>query len=94
MRGSSGVTGHIHSEGPGERADLLGGQPQLLAVDARVLGKLLLTASDAARALAVSDRKLWSLKASGEIPCVRVGRAVRYDPRDLVAWIDRRKEKA
>ena len=81
------MTEHEHNQVAGE-------QPQLLAVDARVPGKLLLTARDAARALAVSDRKLWSLKASGEIPCVRVGRAVRYDPRDLVAWIDRQKEKA
>lgn len=48
---------------------------------------LLLTERDAAKALAVSPRKLWDLRMSGEIPCVRVGRSVRYDPADLQAWI-------
>ena len=27
-----------------------------------------------------------------EIPCVRFGKSVRYDPADLRAWIDRRRE--
>jgi excisionase family DNA binding protein len=52
---------------------------------------LLLTALQAAKALAISPRTLWSLTDSGEIPCVRIGRAVRYDPVDLRAWIERRK---
>lgn len=50
--------------------------------------KLLLTAPEAARALAVSARKLWSLTASGEIPVVRVGeRSVRYSVEALREWI-------
>ncbi len=49
---------------------------------------LLLTADDAARASALSPRKLWSLTVGGEIPCVRIGRAVRYDRADLLAWIE------
>lgn len=53
--------------------------------------RLLLTAREACQALAISDRKLWSLTAGHEIPCVRIGRAVRYDPRDLEAWIEARK---
>lgn len=52
---------------------------------------LLLTATEAAEALAISPRTLWSLTDSGELPCVRIGRSVRYDPTDLRAWIDRRK---
>jgi excisionase family DNA binding protein len=52
---------------------------------------LLLTATEAAEALAISPRTLWSLTDSGDLPCVRIGRAVRYDPADLRAWIDRRK---
>jgi hypothetical protein len=39
----------------------------------------------------VSERKLWSLTKSGEIPCVRIDRAVRYDPADLRAWIAKKK---
>jgi len=53
--------------------------------------KLLLKPHEAAEALAISARKLWALTNSGEIPCVRFGRSVRYDPTDLRAWIDSKK---
>ena len=52
---------------------------------------LLLKPGDAAKALAISPRKLWELTNTGEIPCVRIGRAVRYSPDDLRAWIEERK---
>ena len=52
---------------------------------------LLLTAKQAARALAISDRKLWSLTAGGEIPVVRIGRAVRYTPQALDGFIAARQ---
>lgn len=55
--------------------------PQVLLVDAR----------EAAKVLALSPRKLWSLTAGGEVPCVRIGRMVRYDPVDLRAWIEAQK---
>ncbi len=50
--------------------------------------RLLLRPSEAARALAISPRKLWAMTNCGEIPCVRLGRAVRYRPSDLTVWID------
>ena len=43
----------------------------------------LLTVRDAAIALAISERKLWTLTKSGEMPVVRLGRSVRYRPEDL-----------
>ncbi len=43
----------------------------------------LIRPADAAAALAISSRKLWAMTNAGEIPCVRFGRAVRYDPEDL-----------
>ena len=52
---------------------------------------MLLTVRQAAEALQISERKLWSMTASGEIPRVRIGRSVRYDPTDLQAWIERQK---
>jgi excisionase family DNA binding protein len=58
------------------------------------ISKLLLTAREAARALAISERTLWSLTNNGDIPSVRIGRAVRYDPRDLDRWIERQKQPA
>jgi excisionase family DNA binding protein len=54
----------------------------------------LLTPPEAAKALAVSERTLWSLTQRKEIPCVRIGRAVRYDPADLRAWIAARKAES
>ena len=53
--------------------------------------KLLLTEREAAKVLSVSPRTLWGLRAAGEIPCIRLGRAVRYDPADLAAWISSQK---
>jgi len=52
---------------------------------------MLLTARQAARALSVSERTLFSLTQAKEIPAVRFGRAVRYDPTDLRAWIEKAK---
>ena len=53
--------------------------------------KLLFKPSDAAEALSISPRKLWAMTNSGDIPCVRFGRSVRYDPADLRMWIDSQK---
>ena len=54
--------------------------------------RLLLTPREAAQTLAISPRKLWGLTKSGELPCIRIGRAVRYDVADLHDWIKDRKE--
>jgi len=55
---------------------------------------LLLRPKDAAKLLAISPRKLWALTACEAIPCVRIDRAVRYDPADLRAWIATKKTGA
>ena len=54
--------------------------------------QLLLTPRQAAKALQISERKLWSMKASGQIPHVLLGRSVRYPLADLQQWIDERKK--
>jgi len=53
--------------------------------------RLLLTPREASHALHISERNLWGLTASREIPCVRIGRLVRYDIHDLTEWIELRK---
>jgi len=54
----------------------------------------LLTARQAAKVLSISERTLWGLTKSGDIPAVRFGgRNVRYSPDDLREWIRRRSEK-
>ena len=57
-----------------------------------VQSPLALRPRDAANALGISPRKLWSMTASGEIPCVRLGRCVRYDVKDLQEAINRMKK--
>lgn len=49
---------------------------------------LLVDAREAARMLSISTRTLWSLTDCGEIPCVRIGRSVRYSVEALRGWID------
>jgi len=52
----------------------------------------LMTAREAADALALSVRTLRTLCQRGELTPVRIGRSVRFDPNDLRRLIDERKE--
>jgi excisionase family DNA binding protein len=56
-------------------------------------GRLLLTAAEAAEALAISERTLWALTDRGEIPAIRIGRSVRYAVEDLRAWVDAQRRR-
>lgn len=51
--------------------------------------RLLIDAHETARALSISERTLWGMTNRGEIPSVRIGRRVLYDPRALRDWIDK-----
>lgn len=51
----------------------------------------LLTSKESATYLAISERKLWSMSKAGDIPAVRLGRAVRYDLQDLDDFIMKAK---
>ncbi|MCL5280495.1 MAG: helix-turn-helix domain-containing protein [Planctomycetes bacterium] len=53
---------------------------------------LLLTVRQAAKTLSISERTLFTLTQDGDIPAVRFGRSVRYDPVDLRAWINSAKK--
>ena len=54
--------------------------------------RLLYSVREACETLRISERSLWSLTAPrGPIPVVRIGRSVRYDPRDLEIWVAERK---
>jgi len=55
--------------------------------------RLLLKPREAAQRLSVSDRQLWArTKPRGDIPCVRIGGCVRYDPLALAAWIAQQQD--
>jgi len=53
--------------------------------------RLLLKAADAAKALAISERTLWTLTNTGEITPIKIGRSVRYPVDELRAFIERQR---
>lgn len=57
-----------------------------------VENKLLLSPQETAEKLAISIRKLWSMKSSGDIPYLRIGRSVRFALSDLHEWIEQQKQ--
>lgn len=54
---------------------------------------LLLTAREAAKALSISTRTLWTYTQDGTIPSVRIGGSVRYPIDALREYIARATEK-
>ena len=56
---------------------------------------LALRTREAAKALGISERMLWSLTAPrGTIPAVRIGTCVLYPVTGLQAWLDRQAQGA
>ena len=51
-----------------------------------------MTAKEAAEFLRLGTRKLWELTATRKIRAAKIGRAVRYDRRDLVAYLEQAKK--
>jgi excisionase family DNA binding protein len=49
--------------------------------------RLLLSTREAAQALSVCEKTLWTLTKNGEIPVIRMGRSVRYPLDGLRKWI-------
>jgi excisionase family DNA binding protein len=48
---------------------------------------LALKPRDAAKALGISERLLWSWTNQGKIPCVRVGKRIIYPTQQLREWL-------
>ena len=63
-----------------------------LAASLAPIARLLLTPNEAAASLRISARKLWSLTKAQEIPCVRLGKTVRYSPAELTRWIEQKTQ--
>lgn len=54
----------------------------------------LLTPREAAELLRISTRTPYSQTAPrGSLPCVKIGKSVRYSPESLRNWIDSKQEK-
>jgi len=54
----------------------------------------LLKIREAAELLGMSENFLYKLVEGQQMPHVRVGRSVRFDPQELSAWIDERRRPA
>jgi excisionase family DNA binding protein len=52
---------------------------------------LLVNTRRAAELLCLSPRMVWTLSNRREIPSVRIGRCLRFDPEDLRRWVESRK---
>lgn len=56
--------------------------------------KLALTARDVAVALGISERSVWRMASSGEIPPpVRIGRCSRWRRSSLDAWLEKEERR-
>lgn len=49
---------------------------------------LAISMDEAALALGLSRRKVWEMTNCGQLPHVRIGRAIRYPIAGLSAWLD------
>jgi excisionase family DNA binding protein len=49
---------------------------------------LALKPAEAAKLLGISPRTLWAWTHSGRIPCIRIGRVIRYPYAALKAWLE------
>lgn len=58
------------------------------------VGQMLLRPREAAKALAISERLLWTLTKRGAIRAVKLGRCVRYDISDLRRGLEELKAGA
>lgn len=57
------------------------------AAAAPALARFLFTAEEVAQALAVSTTLVRQLTLTGELPCRRIGRLVRYTTTDIEAFV-------
>jgi excisionase family DNA binding protein len=55
--------------------------------------KLLLTPDEAARMIGVGRTKMYALLASGIVPSVRIGKALRVPVTELQEWIERKMRR-
>ena len=52
---------------------------------------ILIGARQAAKALGVCERTIWTLQQDEGLPFVKIGRRVLFDPQDLKTWVERKK---
>lgn len=63
------------------------------ADETKTTPRLALRPKDATKALGIGPRLLWSMTNRGEIPHVRIGRAVVYPVDELRRWLSEQAQK-
>lgn len=63
-----------------------------IAEEAAASLRLALRAPEAARALGISERSLWSLTHEGDVPHFRIGTSIIYPIDALRRWLDQHAE--
>ena len=53
---------------------------------------MLLTLRQTAELLGLSERTVWTLQKREGLRSVKIGKSLRFDPADIRAWIDARKQ--
>ena len=50
--------------------------------------RLLISPKEAAKLMSISERTLWNLTATGQLPCVKIGKIKRYSVNDIREFIE------
>jgi len=53
----------------------------------------LLSTEQTSKILGVTIRTLFTITQRGDLPCIKVGRSVRYDTRDLESYLKQNKSQ-
>ena len=76
-----------------KRMDSNGNMNDWQPKDKREQIRLLLSPREAAKALSICEKTLWTMTKNGDIPVIRMGRAVRYPVDKLKEWISKESNK-
>jgi excisionase family DNA binding protein len=41
--------------------------------------------------LGLSREAVWELVRAGQLPCIHIGRRVRFDPDEVAVWVDKHR---
>jgi excisionase family DNA binding protein len=56
-------------------------------------GENLLTSKDVSKLLAISERQVFALKSTGQLPFIKIGGSTRYHPVDINAYLETNRNR-
>ncbi|HHX39994.1 MAG TPA: helix-turn-helix domain-containing protein [Armatimonadetes bacterium] len=88
--GSPGNVGHLQGAGIARAGD---SEPLASAPQTERDDRILLRSEEAAKVLGVSRAQVFVLARRGGLPCVRIGRSVRFPRKALQAWVEEKTQE-